>query len=149
MGATNILRAMAWFAVAVIFWSLNIRWGSDPNLPGGPPAAWHRAIVGAGLLSFIAALALSVSGRGGNPPSWLARGVATASALGILAITWWIRSDATGPLEDAARGSGWVWLAVGGGVLAAAAFGMLAHPKPAAKAADKPRSSGQSAKKRR
>lgn len=125
MRAITLFRALAWFGVAVVFWSLNLRWGSSVDVGAGPPAAWHRSVVGAGLLAVLAALALSVSGRKGNPPSWAFRGVAGACAAGILLIAWRIYAQADDVLADAIKGPGWTWLLAGGAMVLGAVIGTL------------------------
>lgn len=136
MRAITIFRAMAWLGVAVVFWSLNMRWGTDPNLPNGPPGQWERPIVGAGLLAMISALAISLSGRKHTPPSWLARGIAVAGGVLTIAIALYLHSDAlaTG-FGDAILGGGWLWLLAGGGLVLGAAAGTLKLPpgKPVTK----------------
>ncbi len=118
MGAITVFRAMAWFGMVVIFWSLNVRWGTDTGVGSGPPILlWERLVVAAGMLALFAALTLSVSGRKGNPPSWTARGIAGAAAVLIAVIALYMRSSATGILEDAGRGPGWLWLVAGGGMV--------------------------------
>lgn len=150
MRVLTLFRAMAWFGVIVVFWSLNVRWGTDVNLPNGPPTQWHRAVVGAGLLAFIAALALSVSGRGGNPPSWIARGVAGAASLIIIIIAWSLYSKATGMYEDMVGGTGWTWLAGGAGMVSSAVIGTLGLQKmPEKKSSQGKRRAGKGKKKRR
>ena len=136
MNLLTLFRGMAWFGVVVVFWSLNVRWGTDLDVPKGAPKIWHRTVVGAGLLSFIAALALSVSGRKGLPPSWLARGVAGGAALIALYIAWSLYSDATGIRADWVGGTGWTWMAAGIGMVTGAVVGSLglkAPEKPARK----------------
>ena len=134
-----MFRAMAWLGVAVVFWSLNMRWGVDPNLPNGPPGQWERPVVGAGLLAMISALAISVSGRKHTPPSWLARGIAVTAGALIIAVALYLRSNAlaTGFGDAMLGGSGWIWLLAGGGLVLGAAAGTLGLPP--AKRIKKPR----------
>lgn len=150
MRVLTIFRAMAWFGVIVVFWSLNVRWGTNVDLPNGPPTQWHRAVVGAGLLAFIAAMALSVSGRGGNPPSWIARGIAGVASLIILAIAWSLYSKAKDPMyADMVGGTGWTWLAGGAGMVSSAVIGTLGLQKlPEKKGKSAKRKSGKSRKRR-
>lgn len=119
-----MLRAVAWFGLAVVAWSLNIRWGVDPNVPTGPPAQWQRHVVGAGLLALIAAIAISASGRGDTPPSNRARAIAVGSALLIMVLALVIRNSATSAgFEHLLQGSGFMWLFSGGGLVLGAAIG--------------------------
>lgn len=131
----TLIRAVAWFGVFVVFWSLNVRWGTDINVGNGPPGQWERQVVGSGLLALVAALALSVSGRRGNPPSWTARGIALAAAVLILGIALLLRSRAMSGFEDLVAGPGWTWMLSGGGfMLAAATLAMSLKPADAIKA---------------
>ena len=83
-------------------------------------------LVGAGLLALIAALALSVSGRKGNPPSWWARGIALACAASLLLIGWWLHSKTADLLyAEFVEGPGWTWMMAGGGMVTGAAIGAL------------------------
>lgn len=122
-----MFRALAWLGTTIVFWSLNLRWGTDLALPSGPPAQWHRLVVGAGLLAAVAALAISVSGRKHTPPSWLARGIALAGGLLVLGIGLHLRSSAfaVGFEEHLLGGQGWTWLMAGGGLVLGAVIGTL------------------------
>jgi hypothetical protein len=126
----TFLRAVAWFGVFVVFWSLNVRWGTDENVGAGPPGQWERHVVGSGLLAFVGAIALCVSGRKGNPPNWTARGIALAAGALIVAIALLLRSRALSGFEDLIAGPGWTWLLSGGGFILSAAVMSLAL-KPA------------------
>jgi hypothetical protein len=129
------LRAVAWFGVFIVFWSLNVRWGTDVRVDVGPPAQWQRAVVGCGLLAFIGALALSVSGRKGNPPSWKARGVALGAGVLIGVIALVLRSKALASFPDHIAGAGWTWMLAGGGfVLSAAIMSLSLKPAESNKA---------------
>lgn len=127
MRAITMFRAAAWLGTAVVFWSLNVRWGTNLDLPNGPPGQWERLVVGAGVLSLLAALAISVSGRKGNPPSWTARGIGLASALLVIGIALHLRStaQAVGFTSDLLGGQGWTWLLAGGGLVLGAVAGTL------------------------
>jgi len=92
--------------------------------------AWHRMVVGAGLLAFIGALAISISGRNGHPPHIIARMIALTAAVLVLVIAWRIYAGAVGPLQNAIQGAGWRWLVGGGGLLLGGAAGMFGLPKP-------------------
>jgi hypothetical protein len=134
MRTITLFRGLAWIGALVVFGSLVlVRWGADPNLPGGPPGTVEKFVVGACLLAALSAMAISVSGRKRIPPSWTARIIATASAAAILAITVYIRSHAlsTG-FTDILRGQGWLWLFAGGGMLLGAAVGTLGLKPPPA-----------------
>jgi hypothetical protein len=135
MRPITLFRALAWFGVVVVFWSLNIQWGTDIDAGNGPPTVWHRTVVGAGLLSFIVALILSIAGRKGNPPGWPARIAATAGAALVLFLGWRLHGQADGPYTDAIAGPGWTWLMVGGALLAGAVIGTMGLKAPRAKAA--------------
>jgi len=131
----TLIRALAWFGAFIVFWSLNVRWGTDINVGNGPPGQWERHVVGAGLLALVAALALSVSGRRGKPPSWTARGIALGAGVLIIAIALLLRSRALSGFEDLIAGAGWTWMLSGGGfVLAAATLAMALKPADAARA---------------
>jgi hypothetical protein len=137
MRAITFFRGAAWLGAAVVFWSLNVRWDADPTTGGGPPAQWERHVVGAALLAVIAALALSVSGRGERPPSWVARGVAAAGAVGVIGIALYLRYTAkVQDIEYRLLGQGWTWLLAGGGLVLGAVVGSLGL-RPAEK--DEPR----------
>ena len=157
-------RAVAWFGVVVVFWSLNVRWGTDADVGAGPPGQWERQVVGAGMLALIAAISLSASGRKGNPPSWRARAVAFAAAVLILVIAMLLRRSALGGITgaDLIDGPGWTWLLSGGGfVLGATTMTLALNPagsgsaKPAAKSAgtktsaSNKKASGRGKKRRR
>lgn len=133
MRAITLLRALAWVGTAVVLGSLIlVRWGENPNLPPGPPGQWEKLVVGACLLAVIAALAISVSGRKRNPPTWTARGVAAATAAMVLVIAFELRSEAlaTGFAPDLLGGQGWTWLVLGGSVALGAALGTMALKPP-------------------
>jgi hypothetical protein len=130
-------RAVAWFGVVVVFWSLNVRWGTDADVGAGPPGHWERQVVGAGMLAIIAAMSLSASGRKGKPPSWRARGVAFTSAVLILVIAMLLRSNAMGGITgaDLIEGPGWTWLLSGGGFVLGATTMTLAIGPPGSSSA--------------
>lgn len=132
MRLITIFRGLAWLGAMVVFGSLVLaRWGANPNLPGDPPDTVEKYVVGAVLLALVSALALSVSGRKRVPPSWTARGVATATAAGILALTLYIRSYAVSTgFTDMLGGQGWLWLFAGGGLLLGAALGTMGLKPP-------------------
>lgn len=131
MRPITIFRAFAWLGVAVIFWSLNLRWGIDEGLPGGPPTSlWERLVVAAGLLAMVSAITLSVSGRKDNPPSWNARGIAGVAAFFVVVIGLYLRSNAAGILVNAIEGQGWTWMMAGGGLVAGAVVGSFGLKKP-------------------
>jgi len=118
------MRAVAWIGVALVGWSLNIRWGDEEFLGNGPPANYHKHVVGALLLGFLAALALSISQK------WPAKGIAVAAGIGGAAIAIAIKTSA---LESITSGSGWLWLTAGAAaVLLGSAASLLVKP-PAAK----------------
>jgi hypothetical protein len=123
MRAITLFRAFAWLGVAIVFWSLNMQWGSSTEVGSGPPLPWHRTVVGAGLLAFIAAVTLSVSGRGGNPPGWVARAVAALCAALVLLLAWRLYGRAEGMFADAIEGAGWTWMMAGGGLVAGGVIG--------------------------
>ncbi len=150
MRPITLLRAVAWLGLAVVAWSLNIRWGVDPNVPTGPPAQWQRHVVGAGLLALIAAVALSASGRKGNPPSNVARGIAVGAALLIAVLGLVVRSSATSSgFEHLLQGSGYRWMFSGGGLVLGAAIGAFALRAPEPKKSDRGGATGRAKRKRR
>jgi hypothetical protein len=129
MQPLTVMRAAAWLGFVVVGWSLNVRWGASVDLPSGPPAQWERLVVGATLLSLGAALALSLSGRGGAPPSWLARGLAAAAGAGAVTIAFVLRGRAQSALggpDSLLGGSGWTWLCAGAALVAASALATAA-----------------------
>ena len=131
MRLITIFRAFAWLGMVVIFWSLNLRWGAEEGLPGGPPTVlWERLVVAAGLLAIVSALSLSISGRKDIPPSWTARGVAFVAAFFAVVIAFYLWSNATGILENATRGQGWTWLMAGAGLVSGAVVGSLGLKAP-------------------
>ena len=110
----------------LVGWSLTLRWGADPALPTGPPAHFERPVVGAMLLSLIAAFCLSVSGsaRNDRPPALWAKGLSILAALGAAALVAWMQS--TGP-STALSGSGWMWSACGAALVLGATGTALAQ----------------------
>ena len=86
MRALAVFRIFAWAGVMVVGWSLAIRWGTDPDVGAGPPLQFGKKVVGALLLAGVAAVALTMSGRGGAPPAWWARGVAMAASISVVGI---------------------------------------------------------------
>lgn len=118
------MRAVAWLGVALVGWSLNLRWGSEQYLGNGPPANYHKHVVGALLLGFLAALALSVSRK------LPARLIAVAAALGAVAIAVVVKLRA---LESVTSGTGWLWMMAGAAGVALATASALAVKAPAAK----------------
>lgn len=141
MRMLTLFRGMAWFGVVVVFWSLNMRWGTKIYDGSGPPNYWHREVVGCGLLALIAALSISLSGRKRNSPSWVARGIAAVCGLLVLFIAWRMHANATMMTEDRLGGTGWTWLLAGGGLVAGAVLGTFGLP-----AAGKSKTSGSNAK---
>lgn len=131
MRPITVLRAAAWIGVAICGWSLNIRWGVDPNLPNGPPGQWERHVVGAALLAFIGAMAISVSGRGHKPPSNIARGISLGAAICILIIGVMIyRGSQSSVNPEIIAGPGFMWMLSGAGLLLGAAVGTLGLRAP-------------------
>jgi hypothetical protein len=107
-------RLAAWLAILVVGWSLTVRWGNDPNVGNGPPLQFGKAVVGATLLAFIAAVLLVVSGRRGALPAIWARGGALAASGSVFAIALWIRHRAlSDDYPDLVAGAGWMWLLIG------------------------------------
>jgi hypothetical protein len=154
MRILTIVRAVAWFGVVITFWSNNVLWGDDIDAGSGPPGQWQRQVVGAGCLALVAAISLSVSGRRGNPPSVLARGIAIASAVGMLLIGYVLRREALDGFAHLIEGPGWTWMFAGGGfVLSASVMSLGIKPAPAksdkADKSAKPARSGKSSGKRK
>ena len=138
MRPITVIRALAVFGVMVTWWSLNIQWGGDAGAGSGPPYQFQRYAVGAGMLATIAAIALSVSGRKGAPPSWLARGIAAVAGVCILLVAWFVHSRAhSSGFPHLIEGAGWTWMLAGGGFITSAAISALAlrAPPPKGKAA--------------
>jgi hypothetical protein len=126
--ARAIVRAASIIAVALAGWSVNVRWGSGTTVRGGPPMQWERIVVGAAVLSALAALAVWIGTRPGAGASrmWL-RGAACACALGVAAIALHLRGEASRlGINDLVNGPGWAWLAAGAGAALAAAGGSFA-----------------------
>jgi hypothetical protein len=122
-------RALAWVGAFVIFWSMNVVWGNDPDMGEGPPVQWKRQVVGAILLAVISAGALTLSWFRGGPPGRVARLVTVVGGLAILLIAWWLHHDAMRDFPHLIQGPGWRWLLAGGGfVLAGASLAMAAPP---------------------
>ncbi len=132
MRPVTVIRALLWIGVAVSWWALNLRWGADLDVGSGPPAQLERLVVGSALLVTIAALALSVSGRGAVPPASWAKGIAVAAALAALGCTLMARSQAvTTRVAHVLQGPGWPWMLVGAGLAtgcALAAWGLRRPP---------------------
>jgi len=120
----TVARAVAWIGVALVGWSLNIRWGDDIFLGNGPPATYHKNIVGALLLAFGAALAISVS------RAWPAKGLGIVAAVGCAAIALTVR---TGAPATVTSGAGWIWMAAGASSVLLGAVAAIAVRAPAAK----------------
>ncbi len=114
------MRAAAWIGAVVVGWSLNIRWGDDEFLGNGPPATYHKHVVGAMLLAFMAALLISLSQK---MPFKLAA-CAVAVGAGIIAVV-----IKTGAPDTVTSGSGLLWMTVGAG-LAVIGSGMTLSLKP-------------------
>ncbi len=132
----TVLRGLAWLGVVVAGWSVNLRWGDDPALGSGAPSMWERHVVGAALLAAIAALAISVSGRGGEPPRLpyrIAGALAAGSAFAV-ALSMYLRVTRNELYEHMAGivgGPGFSWLIAGTGISLVAAAATLAL-RPAA-----------------
>jgi len=108
----------------LVGWSLNIRWGDDIFLGNGPPATYHKNIVGALLLAFGAALAISVS------RAWPARGLGVVAALGCAVIALTVR---TGAPASVTSGAGWIWMAAGAAAVVLGAVAAATVRAPAQK----------------
>jgi hypothetical protein len=105
-------RVLAVLSVAIAVWSLNVAWGDDPSLRGGPPAQWERQVVGAALLAGVAAALALYNSRPGAHRAVRAAGLVAALGPGLVAI--YLRSDASSMgLPQLLTGPGWTWLAVG------------------------------------
>jgi hypothetical protein len=138
MRAITVFRAIAVIGVMITWWSLNLQWGADIDAGSGPPNQFNRHAVGAGLLATICAIALWASGRKGQPPSWVARGVAIGAAAGSLLVVYMVRSKAhSSGFPHLIDGPGWKWMLAGSGIMVSAAAGALAlrPPPPKGKAA--------------
>lgn len=127
-------RAGGLIAVALAGWSLNVRWGTNAAVRGGPPLQWEKEVVGAAVLTALAALALWLGTRptASATRHWL-RAVAAAAAAGTAAIAIHLRRDAERPgLADLVNGPGWSWLAAGAALALVAAGVSFAIRAPAA-----------------
>lgn len=118
------MRAAAWIGVIVVGWSLNIRWGDDEFLGNGPPATYHKHVVGAMLLAFVAALLISLSHK---LPFKLA-GCAAAVSAGILAVI-----IKTGAPATVTSGSGLLWMTIGAGLVVIGSGATLSLKPPEVK----------------
>jgi len=108
------IRLASWLAVLVTGWALAVRWGTDVNVGNGPPLQFGKSVVGAVLLTLIAAVVLVASGRRGALPALWARGAALAASGGAFAIALWLRHRAhSDGYPDLVAGAGWIWLLVG------------------------------------
>lgn len=131
MKLLTLLRALAWLGVGIAGWSVNLKWGADETVGVGAPQTWERHVVGAALLCAGAALALSISGRGGEPPrlpyriaAVLAAGLGFGVALSIyLRVT---RNELYEHMAAVVRGPGFAWLAAGTALCFGAAVASLA-----------------------
>jgi hypothetical protein len=138
MNPLTLMRAAAWLGVVAVGWSLNTRWGAEEFLGNGPPATFHKHVVGALLLGLVAALAISVSRA-----RW-ARGLGAAAAAGAVAVALVVRARAP---VTVISGSGWVWLMIGAGAVAAGAVATLALQP--VRPERRPRAAGPKSKGRR
>jgi hypothetical protein len=149
----TIIRAVHWIAVVITGWSLNVLWGIDKAAGKGAPPQWERHVVGATLLLGIAALAISLAGRGGKAPGRIAIAVSTAGPLGALLISYILYNRAIdGQMPHLLAGSGWKWMTAGGILGLGAAVGSLLQlfgNEGGEKSASKPGRSGRSNKKKR
>lgn len=118
------MRAAAWIGVIVVGWSLNIRWGDDEFLGNGPPATYHKHVVGAMLLALAAAILISISQK---LPFKLAACAAAAGA-GIIAVV-----VKTGAPDTVTSGSGLLWMMVGAGLAVIGSGGTLSLKPPQVK----------------
>ena len=126
----TVARVLAFLSVAITLWSLNVAWGDDPAMRGGPPKQWERHLVGAALLAGLSAILVFFGSR---PGAALAlRAVNVAAALGPAVIALVLRSDAEAKnLPQLLEGPGWAWLAAGSGLaLLAAASTFLSRKSP-------------------
>ncbi len=123
-----VVRAASLVGFALTGWSINVRWGSNEAVRGGPPIRWEQIAVGAALLSALAALAVWLATRPGVARSrpWL-RGAACVLALAVAFIAFYLRRQAEQlGIGDLLNGPGWSWLLAGAGISLAAAAGSFA-----------------------
>jgi len=131
------VRAASVIGVALVGWSLNVRWGSGSSVRGGPPLPWERFVVGATALAALSMIAVWLATRrsAGASRAWL-RGAACLLAAGAGAVALYLHREADRPaLADLVQGPGWAWLTAGALVAlasAAATFAVRAPPPPAA-----------------
>lgn len=128
MRPITAIRAVAWIAAVIAGYSLFLHWGTDPDVRSGPPAHWERQVVGAVVLTFLAAVALMFSGSG-DRQRWVPRGLAAAFAVGTVGIALTLRSNAhSSGFPDLVNGPGWTWLIAGGALSATATVVALLLP---------------------
>ena len=125
MHLITAFRAMSWVGFAVILWSNNLVWGDSADVGAGPPGQWKRAVIGAALLALISAIAISASGRRGNPPSRKVQFVAAITALGAAVIAFELRRSALAATRThhLLEGSGFYWMASGAALATVAVIG--------------------------
>ncbi len=125
-------RAASLVGVALVGWSLNVKWGSASAVRGGPPMQWERFVVGAALLAALAAIAVWIATRPSASSLRVPlRAAAVLLAVGVGAIALHLHGEAGRPaLSDLVNGPGWTWLSVGGLVSLAAAAATFAVRAP-------------------
>ncbi|HLU67506.1 MAG TPA: hypothetical protein VKZ63_14590 [Kofleriaceae bacterium] len=133
MKAPTLARGLSVLSVAIAVWSLNVKWGEETAVRGGPPIHWERFVVGAALLCGLAAVLvwLATRPRGAR---WL-RAAATAPALGAAAIAAYLRYRAAADdVPNLVAGPGWTWHAAGAAlaVVAAVVTALATAPEAAA-----------------
>ncbi len=131
----TVARVLAVLSVAITLWSLNVAWGDDPALRGGPPRQWERHLVGAALLAGLSAVLVLFGSRPGA--ALVLRSINVAISLGPGVIALVLRSEAAEKnLPQLLEGPGWTWLAVGSGLaVLAAASTFLSQKSPERKRA--------------
>jgi len=122
------MRAATWVGVVVVGWSLNVRWGDDVLLPNGPPATYHKHVVGAMLLAFAAAVLISISQK----VPYRVAGCTAAVLAGVIAVV-----IKTGAPETVTSGVGLLWMTIGAGLTVIGSGATLALEAPEQK--QKPR----------
>ena len=133
MKAGTVARALSFLSVAIAVWSLNVKWGAESAVRGGPPSHWERYVVGAAMLCALAAVLVWIGTRA--KASRPLRAAAVGPALGAAAIAAYLRyragAEETMALVD---GPGWIWLAAGcaAAVVAAILTALATAPAPPA-----------------
>lgn len=111
---------------------MSLRWGDEAAVGKGPPGQWERQVVGAALLLFVAALAMTFTARKRERPGTFALVIAALACGGALALAMSLRAAALDNQQPyLLAGGGWTWMTAGAcmGVAAvASALALLLRP---------------------